>query len=116
MRMSNVPAKFASALFLGMAAGAMWTTLPQQAALAADNCLSETKDQTPQGQHWYYRIERGTGHKCWYLRGEDEKPARADEPVAATPERPAPRSAEASPSHSIADARAEIPPRVRGTG
>jgi hypothetical protein len=111
--MSNVQAKFASALFLGVAAGAMWTMVPQRAVIAADNCLTAPTDQTAQGQHWYYHIERGTGRHCWYLRGEDEKATRADTSVAAAPEKPAPSRDEATPSRSIADAHAEIPPRPR---
>jgi hypothetical protein len=114
--MSNVQAKFASALFLGVAAGAMWTMVPQRAVIAADNCLTVPTDQTPQGQHWYYHIERGTGRHCWYLRGGAEKSIRADTPAAATSENPAPRRDEASPSRSIADAHAEIPPRPRMAG
>ena len=113
--MSNVPAKLA-ALFLGVAAGAMWTMVPLRAARAADNCLTVPTDQTPQGQHWYYHIERGTGRHCWYLRGGDEKSPRAETPVVATPEKPAPRRDETSPSRSIADAHAEIPPRPRMAG
>lgn len=113
--MSNVPAKLA-ALFLGVAAGAMWTMVPLRAVHAVDNCLTAPTDQTPQGQHWYYHIERGTGRHCWYLRGGDEKSTRAETPVVATPEKPAPRRDEATPSRSIADAHAEIPPRPRMTG
>ncbi len=114
--MSNVPARFASVVFLGAAAGAMWTMLPQRAVLAADNCVTVPTDQTPQGQHWYYHIERGTGRHCWYLRGGDDKSARADAPLAAASEQPAAPRAEASPSRSIADAHAEIPPRARAAG
>jgi hypothetical protein len=115
--MSNVPVKVASVFFLGAAAGAVWTMLPQRAVLAADNCVTVPTDQTPQGQHWYYHIERGTGRHCWYLRGGDDKSARTEEtPVAATPEQPAPRHVEASPSRSISDAHAEIPPRARVAG
>src|SRR5579871_5689373 len=119
MSMSSVPAKFASVLFLGVAAGAVWTMLPQRAVLAADNCVTVPTDQTPQGQHWYYHIERGTGRHCWYLRGGEDKSARTEtETESATPAAleqpaPAPRRAETAPSRSLADAHAEIPPRAR---
>lgn len=115
--MFNVPAKFASVFLFGAAAGAVWTMLPQRAVLAADNCVTVPTDQTPQGQHWYYHIERGTGRHCWYLRGRDEKSARTDTPVTVAPEPSAPRRVEAAPpSRSIADAHAEIPPRARVPG
>lgn len=114
--MSNVPVKFASMFFLGAAAGAVWTMFPQRAVLAADNCVTVPTDQTPQGQHWYYHIERGTGRHCWYLRGGDDKSARTETPATAAPEPSAPRRAEAPPSRSIADAHAEIPLRARVPG
>jgi hypothetical protein len=110
--MSGVPAKFASALFVGIVAGAVWTALPQRAAQAAD-CLTEPKNETPQGQHWYFRIERGTGRHCWYMRGEDEKAARADRPDPAPVEQVAPSRTEAATTRSISDAHAEIGPRTR---
>ena len=113
--MSGVPAKFASALFVGIVAGAAWTALPQHAAQAAD-CLTEPKNETPQGQHWYFRIERGTGRHCWYVRGEDEKSARVDTPDPAPVEKPAPQRTEAATTRSIADAHAEIGPRARVPG
>jgi hypothetical protein len=112
--MSNLSAKFASALVLGAVAGAASTALPPSKAHAADNCLQEPRDATPQGKHWYYRIERGTGRKCWYLRGEEEQ--SADAPSAVPAEKPAPQSADAATSRSIADAHAEIPPRARMPG
>src|SRR5690242_7366548 len=114
--MSSVPVKFASMFFLGAAAGAVWTMLPQRAVLAADNCVTVPTDQTPQGQHWYYHIERGTGRHCWYLRAGDDKSARTETPATAPPDPSAPRRAEAPPSRSIADAHAEIPPRARVPG
>lgn len=37
------------------------------AANTADECLSGPKGATPAGAHWYYRVEKGTKRKCWYL-------------------------------------------------
>src|SRR5262245_55438130 len=38
---------------------------------AADECLSKPNRPTPQGQHWYYRIDHANnGRQCWYLRAE----------------------------------------------
>lgn len=113
--MSNVPAKIASALFVTAAIGlgAAATGLPDYIAKAADGCLTEPQGATPQGQHWYYRSERGTGRKCWYLRGEGEQAARADAPDAVASARPAPRREDLATTRSIADAHAEISPRTR---
>jgi hypothetical protein len=36
-------------------------------ATRAEDCLVGPNAQSPQGQHWYYRIDRATHRKCWYL-------------------------------------------------
>jgi hypothetical protein len=46
-------------------------------ARAADDCLTGPNKATPQGGHWYYHIERGTGRKCWYLGEETAKTSAA---------------------------------------
>jgi len=111
MRMSNLQAKLASAVLIGIAAS-IGVIAPPGAARAADNCLTQPGVENPQGKHWYYRIERGSGRHCWYQRGEDETPARAatDQPA---PAKPAPRTADAAPTRSLADARAEFQPTTR---
>jgi hypothetical protein len=111
--MSNVPAKFASAIVLSAVVGAAAIALPPHLASAADGCQTNPGDEAPQGKHWYYRIERGTGRHCWYMRGEEEKSARADAPAAAPAEKPAARGQDTATSRSIADAHAEIAPRTR---
>src|SRR5262245_47033505 len=108
MRMSSVQAKFASAFFVGILATLPLPTVFDGAAHAADDCLAEPNGQTPQGKHWYYRIERATGRHCWYLRGEDE-PARAAAAESTTPTKTTSRSADMLAPRSIADARAEWP-------
>jgi hypothetical protein len=41
------------------------------ASNAADECLAKPNGPTPQGQHWYYRIDHANdGRQCWYLRPE----------------------------------------------
>ena len=109
--MSNVKARLASAFLLSVAAS-VGLIAGNGAARAADGCITEPKADTPQGKHWYYRIERGTGRHCWYLRGEDEASARtpAAEPVASA--QPAPATSGNAPARSLADARAEI--RAKG--
>ncbi len=113
--MPNLPAKFASALVFGVVATAASSTLAQSAPRAADNCLLEpSTDALPQGKHWYYRIERGTGRKCWYTRDVDDTSARIEAPSTAPAEKPVPKRADAAPARTIADAHAEIaPPRTR---
>jgi hypothetical protein len=113
MQMSSRTAKFVSAVFASFLLGAPLATLSPGAAAAADDCLAgPKKDQTPQGGHWYYRIDHATKRNCWYLREEREtpsqttatKPSQSTQPVASKPETMQP---------SIADARAELPPQTR---
>jgi hypothetical protein len=107
--MPNRTANFASAIFVSFLAGAPLAILSHGAARAADDCLSAPKDQTPEGSHWYYRIEHATKRHCWYLRAEGERlsqtappnSSRATDPIASKVETPAQRS--------IADAHAELP-------
>jgi hypothetical protein len=36
----------------------------------ADDCLTAPKSSAPESGHWYYRTDRETQRKCWYLRAE----------------------------------------------
>ena len=66
--MPNRTAKFASAIFVSFLAGAPLAILSHGAARAADDCLAAPKDVTPEGSHWYYRIDHPTKRHCWYLK------------------------------------------------
>jgi hypothetical protein len=37
-------------------------------AVAAVECIAEPNREPPEGSHWYYRVDRATDRKCWYLR------------------------------------------------
>ena len=54
------------------------------ASSAADECLAKPNGPTPQGQHWYYRIDHANdGRQCWYLRAKIDgvqKTSRQPEP------------------------------------
>ena len=104
--MPNRADKFVSAIFASALAGAALAAVTPDAARAADDCLTAPKGETPEGSHWYYRIDRASKRHCWYLRGEGEKlsqTAPANSSTAAT-------SAAAPPMQpSVADARAEWP-------
>jgi len=51
---------------------------------AADECLAKPTGPTPQGQHWYYRIDHANNNRqCWRLamlvrRGMIDKAAAVD--------------------------------------
>ena len=75
--MGNRSAKFVAALLAGIVAGAPLPAVSQSAPSAAEDCLAAPKGAAPEGQHWYYRIDRGTKRQCWYLREEGARPAQA---------------------------------------
>jgi hypothetical protein len=111
--MPNRTAKFVSALFASFLAGAPLTTVSHSAAGAADECLSGPKDQTPQGRHWYYRIDHATKRHCWYLADEREPLSQTAAPNSSASAKPPAQDAEATMQHSVANARAELPAPTR---
>ena len=54
-------------------------------SLRADECLSAPDSPSPQGTHWYYRLDLPTQRKCWYLRAPVRSLRRAAGAAAATP-------------------------------
>ncbi|MCK1619822.1 hypothetical protein IVA96_25250 [Bradyrhizobium sp. 159] len=116
--MGNRTAKFISALVGSIIAGAPLAAVSQNAqnapstANAAADCLVSPKGAAPQGQHWYYRIERGTKRQCWYLRAADDKDgAKSVQSAQATSDTPtgvAPaQQQQQQQQHPAQDARAE---------
>ena len=114
--MSNQTAIIASAIIAGCVSIISVTSIPATPAQAADECLASPKATTPAGGHWYYRIEKGTKRKCWYL---GDAGARVNKTVAAKPvadEQDASETAAdtAAPApqkplrKSVANARAEL--------
>jgi hypothetical protein len=109
--MANRTAKLVSAIFAGILAGTAITTISSSLAYAADECLAGPKDKTPQGSHWYYRIDHATKRHCWYLGDEREKLSQTSssapaKPISPNPE-PSPKN-ETAMQRSIADAHAEL--------
>jgi hypothetical protein len=42
--------------------------LATNSASAAVECITEPNREPPQGSHWFYRVDRATDRRCWYLR------------------------------------------------
>jgi hypothetical protein len=115
----------ASAVVMLVTAASSFSVQPgnaQTTKAKADECQSRPGTSTPSGSHWYYRIERGSGRRCWYLGAKNkstaaaatERAAPAERAERAAPERrtaaapPPPRSARVR-----ADEEAEIPASAR---
>lgn len=109
--MGNRTAKFISVLIGSIIAGAPLAALAQNApsapsavantANAASDCLASPKGVAPQGQHWFYRLERATKRQCWYLRAEGAKAATTTQTASSTPQPDSPQP------QSVQNARAE---------
>jgi len=70
---------FVRATSATLLAGALMAST--NAARAASDCLATPDRQAGPGGHWYYRIDRSTQRKCWYLTQSG-----ATAPAAAEPE------------------------------
>lgn len=108
--MSNRNGIIASAIAVSFVSFISVTSMPASAEPAAESeCLAAPKAATPAGAHWYYRLEKGTKRKCWYLSDAGAKvkqvaettssPAAADQDVAPPPKKM---------QKSLANARAEL--------
>jgi hypothetical protein len=108
--MGNRTAKFISALIGSVIVGAPLAAVSQNApsspsaaatANAASDCLASPNGDAPQGQHWFYRLERATKRQCWYLRAEGAKATQSAQATTDTP-----NAAPAAPQ-SVQNAHAE---------
>ena len=97
---------------------------PEKAQAKADECLGRPGATTPKGSHWFYRIDRKSNRRCWYLGpvGQKVRPASANE-RAETAERPAAAARSAVPMPAPApsalradeETRAETPAATAAT-
>jgi hypothetical protein len=107
--MPNRTVKFISAVIASLCAGVPLTASQSATpAPAADECLLAPRNETPDGSHWYYRIEHPSNRHCWYLREEGDAHAQnaasnssaSAQPVSPTPDKAMPGS--------VANAHAEL--------
>ncbi|MCX7307650.1 MAG: hypothetical protein NTZ72_06775 [Afipia sp.] len=106
--------RLASTLVVCSVAG--MATLFAGKSYAAAECLPGPKENTPQGKHWYYRIEHPSKRHCWYLADEGRQTSQSpNSQSSTTSERaePAPRDnptpAKREPlKPAVANARAEL--------
>jgi len=77
---------------LGLLAVLVGTGFNAGSARAQDACLDAPNGPAPQGTQWYFKTDRSSQRKCWYVRSQDQaaQPAPAEE-------LPEPASAPATP-------------------
>src|ERR1700712_3333284 len=104
--------QFVSAVLASSIVSLIFTAGSNNTAQAVDACLSAPKSSTPEGSHWYYRVERGTKRHCWYLADEHDKRSKAENSAQATqPLEPSVANAHAE----LTDAAASVEQPI-GTG
>jgi hypothetical protein len=81
---------------------------PEKPEKPADDCLTTPSGEAPQGQRWFYRIERGTQRHCWYLRDKAEQKGLQPVPAVSTAATVKPPRPAAMPVRPNNDARAEL--------
>src|SRR5881392_1150177 len=47
---------------------------PNPAARATSACVANPTSTPPPGSHWFYRADRSSGRKCWFLASQDSFP------------------------------------------
>lgn len=112
--MSSPAAKFVSAVFASILAGAAIATMLHTGADAAEDCLSEPKEKAPEGMRWHYRIDHATQRHCWYLRGEGEALQEAS-PASSSAPKISSQKPVAAAQRLLADAHAELQMPQRNT-
>jgi hypothetical protein len=105
--MKSRAAKFVVALFASILSSASAFAAPDETGQRADTCLTAARDYTPPGTRWRYRIERGTGRHCWFLKDETERTAGKTAEPAVAAEEPASRK-KPPKARAVSDARAEF--------
>lgn len=61
---------------------------------AANDCLAKPNAASPQGSHWYYRVDRATHQHCWYLAAQGGTAVQPVRRQAAAKPRPTPPTVE----------------------
>lgn len=98
----TLPMSAVAVLVIAASGLSVQPTRAQSTAQAkADQCLRRPGATTPKGSHWYYRIDRPSGRRCWYL-GPANLRVRAAAPAErkATP-MPPPRPRELRPDEQM---------------
>jgi hypothetical protein len=104
--MADRTGTFASAILGGFLAGVSLLTCHMGASAA--ECLTERRQDTPKGQHWYYHIDHATKRQCWYLRAQEGKLSHATRSSDSSSDPKGVAQQSESTARSMEDARAEL--------
>jgi len=89
----------------GLAHGEPAATSPSSPSASADaDCLAKPNAPSAPGNHWYYRLDRASGRRCWYQRAatgtanETAQSRPSTRAIAAPIDKPVPESPADRPS------------------
>jgi hypothetical protein len=88
----QIPGPFGSIALVAALLMGVGVAMPTNTARATD-CLTAPNSPVPQGSHWYYRLDRASQRKCWYVRAADQPVQQVAPPATVGP---------AAPLHSMA--------------
>ena len=71
---ARIPRSIGSFAFVAALLVSTFGAIP---SVSAAECLAAPDSSAPENSHWYYRTDRATQQKCWYLRSAD-KPAQQE--------------------------------------
>jgi hypothetical protein len=83
------------------------TTAQPKAQAKADECLARPGATAPKGSHWFYRIERKSNRRCWYLGPASQKVRPAATERTESAERPTARRRVPIPAPAPSELRAD---------
>jgi hypothetical protein len=76
----QIPRPFGSIALVAALLMGLGVAVPTNAARAND-CLTAPNSSAPQGSHWYYRLDRASQRKCWYVRAAGQPVQQAALPA-----------------------------------
>ena len=97
------------ALAAALLAWSMGIGMPTNTA-RADDCLTAPNSPAPEGSHWYYRMDRATQRKCWYVRATDHAAQQAAAPAVSDASATTPAIAQKKPAAASASAPMSVSP------
>ena len=77
----------ARSLIAGLRMSAVAVTL-LPGTVRADDCIAAPNSAAPEGSRWYYRLDRATQRKCWYVRALGQPAQQAAAPDKMAPSEP----------------------------
>jgi hypothetical protein len=79
------------------------------AARAQDACLAAPNAPAPPGSHWYYRTDKPTQRKCWYVRPIDQPPNQGAQATPGQQQLPATAVSTGTPAATAAKPTQDLP-------